>query len=41
MKWIWTSIAKLIVAYGRFGGRLPSVHGSFEPTIPDVLKRLG
>lgn len=37
MKWFWEILGKIFVKYGKFGGGIPSVHGSFEPTIPDVL----
>ena len=39
MKTIWQKLARLFYAYGVFGARIPSVHGSYEAKVPEELKR--
>ena len=38
MKTIWQKFARLFYAYGVFGARIPSVHGSYEAKVPEELK---
>ena len=38
MKTIWQKLARLFYAYGVFGARIHSVHGSYEAKVPEKLK---
>ena len=38
MRTIWQKLARLFYAYGVFGARIPSVHGSYEAKVPEELK---
>lgn len=35
---IRTWVIRFLEAYGRYGARRPSVHGSYEPRVPESLK---
>lgn len=37
-KWIRKFLVKLLTTYGRFGASQASVHGIYEPKVPDALK---
>lgn len=39
MKCFWSKLAKLFFAYGKFGARIPSIHGSYEAKVPEQLKK--